>query len=141
MKGDKKKNSAALAGMKLMERRLLGKKLLNNQAAAFPPFSELRKKIGERTNINVDSPTHLLEKMLNHTAEDRGLERELNRLREKLSSLNKDIPVLQEQLDTRMADDNGKCMEVVVILILNFVRRLKLTAVCLIFIFSLSIQD
>jgi hypothetical protein len=107
LKGEKKKNNATLAGMKLMERRLLGKKLLNDESAAFPPFQELRYIIGNRTNININSPTHLLEKMLNHTSESSSLDRELKRLNEKLSRLKKDIPILEKKLEHLYAGNSG----------------------------------
>ena len=103
MKGDKKQKTAAVAGMRLMERRLLGKQLLSDEKAKFPKFQDLQRMIGERTNVNVDSPTILLERMLNHTAEESTLERELERLRERLIALNKEVPMLELKVEMSIA--------------------------------------
>ena len=103
MKGDKKQKTAAVAGMRLMERRLLGKQLLSDEKAKFPKFQDLQRMIGDRTNVNVDSPTILLERMLNHTAEESTLERELERLRERLIALNKEVPMLELKVEMSIA--------------------------------------
>ena len=103
MKGDKKQQTAAVAGMRLMERRLLGKQLLSDEKAKFPKFQDLQRMIGDRTNVNVDSPTILLERMLNHTAEESTLERELERLRERLIALNKEVPMLELKVEMSIA--------------------------------------
>ena len=92
-------------GMQILERRLLGTELLKNDA--FPSFVELRKQIGERTNINIDSPTVLLEKMLHHTSEASGLKREVARLRTKFQNLTQDIPVLENLLKSKLNDTSS----------------------------------
>ena len=108
MKGDKKSKSAAIAGMKLMERRLLGKQLLGGDGgdedkAAFPPFCDLQRMIGERTNVNIETPAMLLKKMFNHTAETSLLDRDLEKLKTKLTLLTKEIPILEMKVDESIA--------------------------------------
>ena len=110
MKGDKQSKNAAVAGMRLMERRLLGKQLLSDENAKFPPFMELQKMIGDRTNVNVETPSALLKRMLNHTSEISSLERELVRLEEKRMQLNRDIPMLEGRFDLAITNVQSSSM-------------------------------
>ena len=71
---------------------------------------ELQKMIGDRTNVNVETPSALLKRMLNHTSEISSLERELVRLEEKRIQLNRDIPMLEGLVEIAITNVQSSSM-------------------------------